>query len=217
MKRLLSLGKSSIYFIFVIIGGLFLLIELMTALVMLIIKPDSTFLVAPLILPAAAGLTTVMVSTKQAYSLFQLAIKMGATRKSTLSGLLLLIFGESFAAILTAWLLAHLDMAITYRVWGTYIPGLHISGTSLIIPFWGMAAIAVGVPMLGMILTAALHKFGAKALWIVWALYMVLCLAPGAVGGALVKIPRDVLYLLPFVVLGIFLWAISYLRKASIK
>ena len=212
----LELYKKNIRWLFAFPAAVFLMTELVYCTALGIFKADSTFLFLSAALPIATAFFVLVIMVFHIYWLFTLSIQMGRTRRETVGALLGYALLVGVTVTLFAEVLVLLDALITYGLWARLIPGLSISGSWRLIPLWGVGLMALCAPLLGFALAAALHRWGSKALWLLWALWMLITLVPSAsrpVGQFL----ASQVYVLPVAGAALFLWALRYFRRASVK
>ena len=212
----IALNKRTIYGSFAFPAAIFLITEIVYAVMLGIFKEDSTFLFLSAALPIGTAAYMAILLMYHSYSLFEQSVKMGRTRKETIPAILGydLLFGVTLVAF--AELLALVDIIIVYKVWGAFIPNLFIFGRGLIIPIWGVALMAVGAPLLGFAFAGLMHRFNKGAFWVIWGCWMLMVFFPSAGTPVINFIERNYI-ILPIAGIILFIWSLFYFRKAPVK
>lgn len=176
IKAFLKINISDAGVVAAIVGGGFVLLELVVAIVLLTVgrKSDSTLALGWAILPVVAAFVCLFVNTAQVVVSFDLSLRFGLTRKNALLSTLALMLAESYAAMLLGWLLGELDRLIA-RGWVLLLPNLTYAEEE-----WGhfppavLLLVPLGVTVLGLGGGALLQRFGLKGFWVLWGAWMVL-------------------------------------------
>ena len=164
------------------------------------------------ILPISTAFLVLFLVLVHVNDLFLLALRLGQTRRRALGLTLTLCALEGAGAAALSALLAWIERALLPAlwlalsgadklVWGE-VPPLpavwdgtdqgwqalldELSSTLYLDSFaldwwWYLLLLAIGLAV-GLILGAFLQRFGAKGGWIIWAIWMVICLGPQLVG-----------------------------------
>ena len=169
-------------------------------------------LISGTILPISTAFLVLFLVLVHVNDLFLLALRLGQTRRRALGLTLTLCALEGAGAAALSALLAWIERALLPAlwlalsgadklVWGE-VPPLpavwdgtdqgwqalldELSSTLYLDSFaldwwWYLLLLAIGLAV-GLILGAFLQRFGAKGGWIIWAIWMVICLGPQLVG-----------------------------------
>lgn len=169
-------------------------------------------LISGTILPISTAFLVLFLVLVHVNDLFLLALRLGQTRRRALGLTLALCALEGAGAAALSALLAWIERALLPAlwlalsgadklVWGE-VPPLpavwdgtdqgwqalldELSSTLYLDSFaldwwWYLLLLAIGLAV-GLILGAFLQRFGAKGGWIIWAIWMVICLGPQLVG-----------------------------------
>jgi len=157
-----------------ILGGVFLLLELVISIVLLTVgrSADSTIAVGWAILPCVGAFVCLFFNTLQAPILFDLQLRFGLTRKSTLLSTVSLMLIDSCASVLFGWLLGELDRLIAHG-WVRLLPNLTwVENADAHFPWIVLLLLPLGVTVLGLGAGALLQRFGIRGFWILWGAWM---------------------------------------------
>lgn len=171
LKTLLNINKSDFLFALGMTALPFLLVHLVTAGVMLIIRPDESIFIGGVLLPISVGIAAFAVTGSNAMITFTQAVQFGRTRKRAL-GLTL-----SMAAIMTvvamvlgaALLVFERDLAMP--LWRVLSGNLGLLVDDFGIVWWGIPVGALVGYVIGLWYGTMCLRFGSKAYWaflIVW-------------------------------------------------
>ncbi len=185
-----------------LVGGAFVLTHLITAVVMVWLKPDTSVMLSGGILPVVAGAFTLIAAIGNLMVTFSLALRFGQTRRRALGLSLGLTAVEAAASMLLAGLLAWAERGFAPALWGWLAgaetvsvgikppipappPGVSVwavgpSGDLFVEPialaWWWYPAIALGCMAAGLLFGAVVQRFGSRGLWGIWAAWMALCI-----------------------------------------
>lgn len=185
-----------------LVAGSFVLIHLFTAVVMAWLKPDTSVMLSGAILPAMAGMFTLIAAAANLVVVFSLALRCSQTRRRALGLSLGLTAVEAACAMLLAGLLACAERGFAPSLWrwlagaetvsvGELPPvpepppgvsawavepagGLFVEPIAL--AWWWYPVIALGCMAAGLLLGAVVQRFGSRGLWGVWAAWMAVCI-----------------------------------------
>ncbi|MGI6029273.1 MAG: hypothetical protein ACOX81_07675 [Candidatus Heteroscillospira sp.] len=191
--------------------------QLVYAAALGIFRQDSTFLFLSAALPVGTGLYLLILNVWQTCQLFTISVQMGRTRRESIKALLAFLLLESALAFALSLLLVQIDALITYCVWYRVIPGLAIHGSAKLLPVWGVALAAVCVPPAGFALGAGMRRWGSKFMWVLWACWMVFTLLPNRSLILLDDFLEWNKFLLPIIGIGLFIWALRDMSRATVK
>lgn len=170
IKKILKLNCKDFIIPPILIGAVFLLWEIIEAVIVLAVKADSSAALGGVFLPVAGGFFAVIACTANYTVGFEMLLRTSVTRKSALLGTVSLTVLETVFALGLGWLMGQLDRLIA-RAW-TSLPWVERVDIDFSFPLWGLAAAAVVITFLGLGTGAALQRFGRTAFWILWAGYM---------------------------------------------
>ena len=211
LKKLMALHRADWWLCLGVLGGIFLIAQVVTGIALLC-GAHSAPLLSGIILPISTAFLVLFLVLVHVNDLFLLALRLGQTRRRALGLTLTLctLEGAGTAALsaLLAWieraLLPALWLALSGAdklVWGE-VPPLpavwegtdqgwqalldELSSTLYLDSFaldwwWCPLLLAIGL-LAGLIIGAFLQRFGAKGGWIIWTIWMVICLGPQLVG-----------------------------------
>lgn len=180
--KTVKINKGDFGIIAAVIGGGFLLLELIVSVVMLTVRPDSVPTLAGVMLPVLAAFMGVFVSAVEIPMCFEFMLRYSVTRRGALGVTLGLVAAEVAFAFGLAQVLALLERAIIDLVWLRAMPGLRVEDIAA--PAGIIWLAAAGTLLLGLICGTALQRFGRKAMAILWVLWMAVMLLVQAVDWA---------------------------------
>lgn len=170
IKKVLKLNCRDFIIPLALIGGVFLLWEIIEAVIILALKPDSSAALGGVFLPVVGGFFAVIACTANYTVGFEMLLRTSVTRKNALLGAVCLTVLETVYALGLGWLMGQVDRLIA-RAWTT-LPWVERVDVDISIPLWGLALATVVITLLGLGAGAALQRFGRTAFWILWAGYM---------------------------------------------
>lgn len=241
LKKLIRLNADDLLLCGGVVGGVFLLLHIITAIAVRFSGEMSSLLLSGILLPITAGILILFVSATHTAVTFDQALRFGQTRRRAL-GLTLGVAG--FEALFSMGLAALLTVperffAPTLWMWltgaeavswgelpkipvGPDAPMLSLPSSTLFIEdfslaWWWYPLIALGCMALGIIIGAMLQRFGGKSLWIFWAIWMLVCFSPQFLPWKQYTIVDWLFPLLGIFVLASFLWSIWSLLHAVVK
>lgn len=217
LQKLIKLNQSDFAVMGGILAGTFLVIQIITAAVMLAVRPESDFIFSPLAMPIVAGATVMLFSTGTSLVCFETGLTFSVTRRRMAAQVLALVMTETVFAFGLSTLLVQLDRAIAYGVWANLLPGLAVEDTIGIFPWWGVAGGALLAPLLGFIMAALIQRFGRRALWGLWGAWMLFLM-----GGQLLPGRQSILLgeLIPAFAVGgaaLLVWSVWSMLHAAIR
>ncbi len=185
-----------------LVCGAFVLTHLITAVVMVWLKPDTSVMLSGGILPVLAGVFTLIAAAANLVVDFSLALRCSQTRRRALGLSLSLTAVEAACAMLLAGLLAWAERGFAPALWGWLAgaetvsvgikppvpappPGVSVwavgpSEDLFVEPFalawWWYPVIALGCMAGGLLLGAVIQRFGSRGLWGIWAAWMAVCI-----------------------------------------
>lgn len=203
LKKLIRINLDDLLLIGGVLGGAFLLLQVVIAVVMAAVKPDGSILISHILLLTFAGFLTLGVTIGNVMVHFDQALRYGRTRRRAL-GLTMGVIGfeTAFALGLVA-LLTWLERTFAPRLWmalsgasgyevtvgGQVVrsAGTDAAFTLLVdgfaeLAWWWYPLVLAGTVALGFIGAAVIHRFGSRGAWVLWAVFMVGCLGPQLIG-----------------------------------
>ena len=204
LKKLIRLNIDDLWLCCGVPAGLFLLIHLVTAGVLLFGKANTSLLLSGTALPIAAGIILAITAMSHVIITFPQALSYGRTRKNAMKLWLGVagfegICGMAVAALLTIlerlaapglWLLLSGKNTLVWGINGQAIPepgfgaeAIPVVSDSLfvekfVLDWWWFPAILTAALGLGLILGTVIQRFGRKGVWGLWAVWMLVCFAP---------------------------------------
>lgn len=153
-------------------GGAFLLYELIEAVVLYTVKPDTSGAICGAVLLGIGAMMNLFVGAFYPVLNVDMLLKYSVTRKTALlatlgSTALNMTVSMAFAALL-GWV----DSLIA-RAWVNALPWV-VDVESATVPLWAYFAVGAGVICLSFGAGAILQRFGRKAGWILWGIWMAL-------------------------------------------
>lgn len=121
----------------------------------------------------AAELVALVTAMSRIWLEFKVGVQMSAPRRRMLAASAALSFATTLCMLATAWLLDRLWLAWAGGRFGADAEDL-LQG----IPLWGWLALLVLPTLSGMVGGAVILRFGRRGGWTLYALFMVVCLAP---------------------------------------
>ncbi len=202
LRKLIRANREDFVLGLGLVCGAFVLTHLITAVVMVWLKPDTSVMLSGAILPVLAGVFTLIAAVANLTVSFWLALRCGQTRRRALGLSLGLTAVEAAAVTLLAGLLAWAERGFAPALWGWLAgaetvsvgikppvpeppPGVSVwvvgpSGDLFVEPialtWWWYPVIALGCMAAGLLIGAVVQRFGSRGLWGVWAAWMALCI-----------------------------------------
>lgn len=155
-----------------LIGGMYLFGMALTSVLMTTVVDDNSYAPLSLLFAQMGALFALFGVAERFNNGFDLAVKMGETRRGYLWSAFAVTTLEIMAALGIFWLLRLVEKAFQ----GLVFPGTTLELDPLIwLEDWRLTlGIAVLVIGLAALFGAMLHKYGRKAYWIFWILWMVI-------------------------------------------
>lgn len=242
LKKLIQINLDDLALCGGVVGGVFLLIHIITALAVRFSSEGSALLLSGVALPIAAGIMTLIVASSHVMFSFPLAVQFSRTRQHAL-GLTLGVMG--FLSLCTTGLAALLNLLER-----AFAPGfwLWLSGRELIVmdgipvvpargwtadeaayraqrlfiedfalDWWWWLVIVLGGLVLGLIAGAIFQRFGGKGGWFLWGFWMFFFVGFQLLPWRTYEITNWLIPLLVLAVLAASVWSIWSLLHAVIK
>ena len=153
-------------------GGVFLLYELIEAVVLYTVKPSTSGAVCGLILMAFGVMMNLFAGAAYPSLNVEMLLRYGVTRKTALLGTLGSMTLNMAVSMALAAFLGWVDVGIA-RAWVNALPWVH-EVESIGPPWWLYFAIGLGAVCLALGMGALLQKFGRRAFWVGWGAWMLL-------------------------------------------
>ena len=190
LKGLIRLNLDDLTLCGGVIGGIFLLIHIITALAVKFSGEGTSLLLSGVILPIVAGVLLLILSSGHVLLTFVHAVKFGQTRKRALALTLGQVAAEALFAMGLAAALNWLERTIAPGFW-KWLSGAKMVATgresAVLIPegysrlevlqiedfslvWYALPLIALGCVAVGLILGALIQRYGSKGGWFVWGL-----------------------------------------------
>lgn len=238
LKKLIRLNLDDMWLALGVVGGIFLLIHVVTAVILHFFFESeySSLMISGVILPSTSALVILMISLGHTLAAYTLAVKFSQTRRRALGLTLGLVSFEALCSMGLAALLALLERAIAPRfwMWLTGADGLSIGrdGHSFLLTagdnpllvedfsldWWWFPLLAAAAVLLGLIIGAVILRFGRRGGWTIWCIWMLCCFVPQLGGATLLSDWLEYLTVLAVLfVAGLFVWSVWYLLRAPIK
>lgn len=217
LKKVIKLNAGDFGIISAVVGGAFLLTELIVNIVMAIIKPDTVPTLCGILVPCITFMLCLFINVFQVPASFDFYLRFGLTRRRALGATLTLMGIETLFAFVVAWLFAQVDRLVPV-IWTNLRPGVGTEEFS--IPLWGYALMAAGAVLLGLISGSVIQRFGRKAMWILWLGFMVFITSMNATDWHLFEtgtIPPAALAAGSVLILAAVAWSVRTLLRATVK
>lgn len=240
LKKLIRLNLDDMWIALGVVGGLFLLLHLGTAVILhfFFASEHSSLLLSGVALPITSAIVIAIITLGHTLLNFTTAVKFSQNRRRALGLTLGLVGFEAACSMGLAALLALLERAAAPRfwMWLTGADGLSISrgghsfqltaGNSPLLvedfalDWWWFLLLAAAAVVLGLIMGALILRFGQRGSWVLLVLWMALCFSPQLLpwDASWFTVPWQYLAAVGGVVaLACLLWSVRYLLRAPIK
>lgn len=151
-------------------GGFFLAYELIEAIVLYTVKPDTSGAICGMILLAVGVMVNLFAGGTYPVLNVDLLLRYSVTRKTALAATLGTMTLNMTVSMVFAALLGWVDSHIAWA-WVNALPWVKEVET-VKPPLWAYFVIGIGVVCLALGVGGMLLKFGRKAFWLVWGLWM---------------------------------------------
>lgn len=221
------------------LGGIFLLVHIVTLGALTIFGERSSLLLSGVLMPVIAGIIILVYAIAAISVTYYQAIRFGQTRKRALGLSLGVLAMQSAVVMALAAVLAVLERmaapvlwlkltgsnALVWGIGGRKIP----EGSAVSEPihtlfvevfsmdWWGWPAIALGAAALGIIIAAVLLRYGSKGGWVLWGLWMVGILFMQLLPWKTHTITDWLFPLLAVLFLSGLVWSIWYLLRMPVR
>lgn len=217
LKKVIKLNADDFGVIAAVVGGAFLLTELIVNIIMAIIKPDTVPTLCGIFVPCTAFMLCLFVNVFQVPVSFDLCLRFGLTRRRALAAILTLMTVETLYAFVLAWIFTQVDR-LGPLIWAKLRPDVGAEVFS--IPLWAHALMALAAVLLGLISGATIQRFGRKAMWILWMGFMVFITGMNVADWDLFEpgtIPPAALAVGTVMILAAVVWSVGTLLRATVK
>lgn len=155
-----------------ILGGAFLLLEGVIAVIMLVMKEraETSAAMGWIMLPVIAGFVCLFFDSMEVVMNFDLMLRYGRTRKTAIASTVALILAQSYFSFALAFVLGEIDRLIAggwLRLF--HLREIEINGS---IPLPVLLALPLGIVVVSLGAGTLLQRFGRKAFWVLWGLWM---------------------------------------------
>ena len=170
LKKAIQMNLEDLWPFLAIEGAFFLVYEIIEAIILYTVKPDTSGAICGVILLAVGIIANLIAGGTYPVLNVDLFLRYSVTRKTallaTLSSMTLNVTATMSCAALLGWV----DSRIA-RLWVNVLPWV-TEVESMEPPLWAYLAIGIGVVCLSLGVGAMLLKFGRKAFWLVWGIWM---------------------------------------------
>lgn len=203
LRNVIKLNLDDLWLCFGGVGAVFLLVHIITGIVLAVTRDHSAPMISGATLPCAAGFILMCCAVSHVHVTFQQALRFGQTRRRSLGLYLGLMAFEGVCTAALALVLTLAERALapalwlkltgyTQLEWGSYeIPAPSIPGApspdqwanalfvkDFALDWYWWPIILLGGLILGLLIGAFTHRFGKRAVWILWGIWMLICFAP---------------------------------------
>jgi len=176
-KKLLALNKDDLYLCAGVMGGLFLLIQIIIGIVMAAAKPTEGVQISAFVLCICSPFLIFAVTLSHFLVTYPQTIQFGCIRRR---GMLLaagLVGVDYLATVLICVLDALVETRLCPGLWRA-LAGIPAGAdfrmdVAVAPPWWALLAVPLAGVAAGLILAAVLHKFGRAGGWAIWTVWMV--------------------------------------------
>ena len=237
LKKLLVLSRQDLAGGLAVVGGVFVVLHIITALAVKFSGEGSSLLLSGIVLPIVAGVVILYTCVGHICVTFDQALRFGQTRRRAL-GLVLGVIGALSAAVMgSAALLNCLERAFAPKFWQwlsgaqavaigpesgvAYPQGIPREAVLCIEDFffgWKLfVLIALGAMVLGVVAGAVFHRFGAKGGWFLWGCWMLFFVVFQMLPWKTHTVVDWLIPLLAVIALAMLAWALWWLLHAQMN
>lgn len=161
---LLDINRSDFLYALGLTAGPWLLVYVVTAVVMVLVRPDESIMIGGAIIPIGVGLAAFAVTSGNTMISFTQAIQFGRTRKRALGLTLGMAGGLTLASVVLGTVLLVLERH-SMPLWRALSrnPGLLLDDFGVV--WWAIPTAALAGFAIGLIYGATVLRFGGKAIW----------------------------------------------------
>ena len=241
LKKLIRLNLDDMWVALGVVGGLFLLLHLGTAVVLhfFFASEHSSLLLSGAVLPITSAIIIAILSLGHTLLNFTTAVKFSQNRRRALGLTLGLVCFESACSMGLAALLTLLERAVAPRFWmwltgaqyltvwrggqgrldeSPWAATLFVENFSL--DWWWFPLLAAAAVLLGVIMGALILRLGRRGSWVLLVLWMAICFAPQILpwDAAWFTFPWQYMAVGGGIIVLVCLsWSVWYLLRAPIK
>lgn len=172
LKNAMKMNLEDLWPFLVAEGGVFLVYELIEAILLLAVKPDTSGAICGVVLLAVGVMMNLFAGCGYPLINVDLLLRYSVTRRTALWATLGSMALNVTASMAFAALLGWVDGLIA-RAWVNTLPWV-VDVESVTLPLWAYFAAGLGVVCVALGVGSLLLRFGRKAFWITWGLWMVL-------------------------------------------
>lgn len=235
LKKVIGLNLDDLLLYLGVEGGVFLLTQIIIGAVMVVAKPMDGILISGITLPIIAGILVLLSGVVHVAVTFEQALRFGQTRRRALALTMGVMTFEGICALGAAALLALMERYLCPPLWvfladrGHWVvdyPGdwgaledCLVLNSFCLDWWWYPVILLIGVGG-GLIGGAIIQRFGTKGAWVLWGIWMVICLGPQLMGNRMMLIGDWNQYTIGAgIVLGIgcLVWSLWSLSHAVVK
>lgn len=227
LKQYLRLNKMDFLLLALVPAGGLLLLELAHALGNGLSGDHAVLYLGGMVFPLIAGGLAFFAAIGQVTLTYDQSVKLGRTRRETVTCVLVLCLIEGVFAFAAAGVCTWVEGLLGDYFWPALYPdALPELLFRNIFPLWGQALAAMICPLAGLASGALIHRFGRRAFWVIWFAWMAFFLTVSNVDHDRVdQLVRGLgLDLLPvllwaggILLAGLTLWGVRYLLHAAVK
>lgn len=198
LKKLIRLNAGDLLLFGGVNCGVFLVLQVVIACVMAFLSPCDSIMVSGTLLAFVSAILMFCGALSHVSLTFVQAVQFGQTRRRALGLTLGLVGAQSLFTLGVAALLSWLEWTAAPKLWQLLAgaDGYAIaqngramlesgdqSGTVLwidtfLLDWWWIPLIVLAGAALGVIAGAVLQRFGQRGFWLLWVIWMVVCLGP---------------------------------------
>lgn len=244
IKKIIRLNLDDLLLPLGILGGVFVLLHLVTAVILLFFKPDGSIQISGVLLPCLAGMLVLILAFTHSLLTFEDALRHSVTRRRALAGVTGLILFEGAVTFCLAGLLTLLERLFSPALWTLLtgapayvlsnepqripapVPGAPIPPADpdsalfiqqITFPWWVFVLIALGCALTGLVIGALIQRFGRKAGWLLWGLLMALMIFQKAIPWSAFLSVQWVPYAGLLAALALIFWSLWSMLHAVVK
>ena len=218
LKKMLRLNASDFAVCTAVVGGAFLLTELVVNIIMAAVRPDTVPTLGGVLLPCLTFMLCLFIDVFQIPTQFDFLLRFGVSRRRALAGTVGIMACETVFAFLLSLVLTQADKLIA-NLWLTARPELELE--TFAIPLWGIALLAAGALALGLVCGAVIQRFGRGAMTILWVAFMAFVTLMNFTGWDALHnigaVPPAAIVMGALAVIAAVAWSVWSLLRACVK
>lgn len=227
LKKLMRLNWDDYVWAAAVPTGVFLITQIVTAVVMALVKPGwpdfEGLSISGILLPGICAFMAVLFAFGHVGISFDMAVKFGCTRRRALAQLVGVLLTQSTLGWGLSALYILMEQRLLPYVWAAVrgVPG-PLTTEVIAIPLWVLPLLFVGSITGGILFGALVQRFGRKGSWVLFGAYMAVLIVPQMLpSGFFDRSPAmlfPVLGVTAFVMLLCgFVWAVWSLLHTSVR